>query len=106
MNFIKSKIIKKLEKEMKKRQKSYSHTNFFFLNNPIKGDNIIIDKINDWSAYEFEDVLPKKFSLLSGDVLLQLLKSIINEEFHIIKIVNGKKYRIKMKKDDTFKQIN
>jgi hypothetical protein len=106
MNFIKSKIIKKLIKEIKKRQKSYSHTNFFYFNEPIKRGDSIIDRINDWSVYEYEEILPRKFSILSGDLLLEILKRILNEEYYIFKVVNDKKYKIKMKKDDTFKHIN
>lgn len=106
MNFIKSKIIKKLEKEIKKRQVSYSHIGFFYLNNPILFKELNINRLNDYYVYEHDKILPKKFSVLSGDLLLKILKSILNEEFHLFKIINGKKYKIKMKKDDTIKQID
>ena len=107
MNFIKEKIIEKISKEVKKRQLSYTHTGFFYLNDPIILHDIIINRVSHWCIYEEEQILPKKFSLLDGKTLITILYNILEEEFYFYKIANGRKYKIKMKKDDTlrFKHI-
>jgi hypothetical protein len=102
MNFIKESLIAKITKEVTKRQRSYTHFSFFFLNDPIKIGDMVINRVSNWCIYEEEQILPKKFTLLDGKTLLTILDRIMEEEFYFFKIVDGKKYKIKMKKDDTF----
>ena len=105
MNFIKKQLISKLEKEVKKRQFSYTHDGFFFFNEPIVFAGIKIDRINEWAVYEHDRILPKKFSIVTGVILLHALKKILNEEYYLYKYINGKNYKIKTKKDETFRNI-
>jgi hypothetical protein len=101
MNFIKEQIIKKIEKEVRKRQASYTYTGFFFFNEPIKKGDMVINRVSHWCVYEEEQILPKKLILLDGKTLLTILDRIMEEEFYFYKVVNDKRYKIKMKKDDT-----
>jgi hypothetical protein len=105
MNYIKNKVTKKLISEIKKRQTSFTHNGFFFFNEPIIVDDLILDRVSDWAIYEYDKILPKKFSIVSGKILFFALKKILNDEFYIFKTINGKSYRIKTKKDETFKEI-
>lgn len=103
MNFIKESLIAKITKEVTKRQRSYTYYSFFFLNEPIKVGDMVINRVSNWCVYEEEQILPKKFSVLDGKTLLTILDKIMEEEFYFFKVVNDRKYKIKMKKDDTLK---
>lgn len=101
MNFIKEKLINKIEKEVKKRQLSYTYTGFFFLNDPIKMGDTVIDRVSSNYLYGQEEIVPRRLSIFEGKILLDILTKIVNDEFYFYKIVNDRKYKIKMKKDDT-----
>lgn len=97
-NFITKHIIELIEKEIDKKRKLTSITNFFYFNEPILNGNIKINRVSRFNPFVEEDVLPFDWYKLSGSTLIQIYDKIKHNDFFFYKLIDGKSYKAKLKK--------
>jgi len=82
MNFITSKLIDNIYVLVVKSQNKYNHHHFFYFNEPIIEDDMVIDRINRWNPYVKEKMLPYTYYSLKGSTLIEIYEKIKNEQFY------------------------
>jgi hypothetical protein len=98
MSFIRSHLLKKIDKEVNNKQDSINLNSFFYFDKSVNNNEEIIDRIDRYSIYGKEKERPLLKSRVSGKALLDIFLRIKNNDFFFYKKVNGKYHRIRFKK--------
>lgn len=99
MSFIKTHLIKNIEKQIEEKQNSINFIGLFYFDESIKDDkrNWDINRVNNKNAYPLEKVYPLTFWSLNGKSLMSIYQRLKNNEFYFYKKINGKDHKIRLK---------
>lgn len=100
MNFIKNHLIKKIKDEVNRKQDSVNFNGFFYFNDIIE-DNLKkwkINRVNRENVFPYERAFYLPLNSIGGSALIKIYDKLKKNEFYFYKKVNGKEYRIRLKK--------
>ncbi len=98
-NFITQHIIRVIENEIDNKRKLTTATNFYYFNEPIKDGDKIINRVSRFNPFQKEEIVPIGWYGLSGNTLIQIYDKLKNNEFFFYKIIEGKSYKARLKKN-------
>ena len=98
-NFITEHVVKLIEGEINGKKGITKETNFFYFNEPINDGDMIINRVSQFNPFQKEEVLPVGWYTLSGNTLIQIYDKLKNNEFFFYKIIEGKSYKARLKKN-------
>lgn len=98
-NFISNHVIQKIIKEIESKHKVTKDTNFYYFNEPIKDGKRSINRVNRSSPFEKEEIMCLSWYALSGSTLIQIYDKLKNNDFFFYKIIDGKSYKARLKKN-------
>ena len=99
MNFIKKHLLEKIKSEVNRKQDSINFTGFFYFDSPIieSKKKIKINRVNRYSIYEEEEIIPLVSGGIYGNALVDIFHKVKNDQFFFYKKVDGKHHRIRFK---------
>lgn len=95
-NFLTEHIIGRIVKEIIDLNVESKNKNFLFFDEPIIDDNYIIDRINTYSPYQLEEILPLNWYSLKGTTLIKIHRKLKERKVYVPKNINGTTYKIKI----------
>lgn len=100
MNFIRKHLISKIKDQVKEKQNILKYEGFIFFDKEIvsKKLNKNINRVNFWSVYPKEELIPVTWSQLESDLILEVYSQLKENNFYIYKIMNGKSHKMRIKK--------
>ena len=97
-DFIRTHLINKIKQEVKYKSKVLDFNGFFYLVNEINDGNKIINRVNIYSIYSKEELVPLNWYNVKGPTLIEVYSQLKDNNFFIYKNINGKSHKIKIKK--------
>lgn len=98
-NFITQHVVKQIENEIENKSKLTTSTNFYYFNEPIKDGSRIINRVSRFNPFQKEEIVPIGWYGLSGNSLIKIYDRLKNNEFFFYKIIEGKSYKARLKKN-------
>jgi len=98
MDFIRTHLISKIKSSVKEKQKILKFDGFFFLDNPIEDGKKTINRLNQWSIYPKEELIPLNWYQLQGTSLLDIYSQLKENNVYIYKLLDGKSHKMRIKK--------
>ena len=98
-NLITNQVIRLIEREIEDKRKLTNITNFYYFNDPIVDGKRIINRVSRFHPFEKEEIVPIGWYLLSGNALIQIYDKLKNNEFFFYKLIDGKSYKARLKKN-------
>lgn len=97
-DFIRAKLIAKIKDQVKIQHQILEFEGFLFLEREIPHGKKIINRLNRWSLYPKEELMPLNWMQISGSSLLDIYLQLRGNNFYIYKLNGDKSYKIKPKK--------
>ena len=98
-DFIRTHLIKIIKEEVKKKQKILNYDEgFFYFDKPIDDGNKIINRLNNYSIYTKDEILPIGWYHIKGTSLLEVYSKLKDEDVYIYKKIDGKSHKIRIRK--------
>lgn len=98
MDFIKTHLISKIKDSIKEKQKILKFDGFFYLDNPIDDGSKVVNRLNQYSIYPKEELLPLNWCQLKGSTLLDVYSQVKDNDVYIYKLLNGKSHKMRIKR--------
>ena len=99
-NFIKDHIIKKIEQEIENKGKITKQIRFYYFDDPVKDGSNLVNRVSRFNPFNKEEILPiQGWYALSGSGLIRIYDRLKNNKFHFFKMIDGKSYKTRLKKD-------
>ena len=98
-NFISRHVIQKIQKEIEAKRKVTKSCNFYYFNEGIKDGKREINRVSRWSPFEKEEICGLSWYALSGSTLVQIYDKLKNNDFFFYKMIDGKSYKARLKKN-------
>lgn len=95
-NFLTEHTIGRIIKEIIDLNIESKNKNFLFFDEPIIEDDYVIDRVNTYSPYQFEEILPLSWYLLKGTTLVKIHQKLKERKVYVPKNINGTTYKIKI----------
>lgn len=95
-DFIKEHLIKKIKQEVKEKHNILEFDGFLFLDNEVK-DKKVINRLNYYSPYPKEELIPMNYQYIKGTNLLEIYSQLKDNKFYIYKIIKGKSHKMRIK---------
>jgi hypothetical protein len=95
-NFLTEHTIGRIIKEIIDLNIESQNKNFLFFDEPIIEDDYVIDRVNTYSPYQFEEILPLSWYLLKGSTLVKIHQKLKERKVYVSKNINGTTYKIKI----------
>lgn len=96
MNFIRRHIVEKIYEKVKQKQILLKHEHFFYFDQPVQNGSKKIDRVNRWSPYYTDEILPQSFYALESKSLLEIYNKITNNSFFIYKNFGTKSHKVRI----------
>ena len=96
-DFIRSLLITKIKEQIKEKERILKFDGFFFLDKDIKDDKKIINRLNKYSLYPKEELMPLSWYHVNGTSLLEVYSQLKDNKFFIYKILDGKSHKMRIK---------
>jgi hypothetical protein len=96
-DFIKTHLITKIKEQVKEKQEILQFDGFLFLDKDII-DEKKINRLNKWSIYPKEELLPLNWYHIKGSNLLEVYSQLKDNNFYIYKLISGKSHKMRIKK--------
>ena len=97
LNFITKHLVSKIQDEVKIKEKILKHDGFLMLDEPVQ-DQKLINRLNRYSPYPKEELIPVSWYLLKGKTILEIYSKVKRNEFFIYKLLDGKNHKMRIKK--------
>ena len=97
-DFIRVNLITKIKDQVKIQHEILDFEGFLFLEREITHGKKIINRLNRWSLYSKEELMPLNWMQIPGGSLLEIYSQLKGNNFYIYKLSGGKSYKIKPKK--------
>lgn len=98
-NFITEQVIRLIENEIEDKRKLTSITNFYYFNDPIFDGKRVIDRVSRFNPFVKEEIVPIGWYGLSGNALVQIYDKLKNNDFFFYKLIEGRSYKARLKKN-------
>ena len=102
VNFISEHLVRKIQILVRKKQLFLGNEGFCYFDTPIETKYstkiIYIDRVNKWSPYQLDSIIPTNWYLLNGDALKNIYRQLESNDFFIYKKIEGKDYKFRIKK--------
>jgi len=99
-NFITEHIIELIINEVEGKKKiGGTATSFFYFEEPIIDGDKHINRVSQFNPFEKEEILPIGWHVLEGSTLLEIYDKLKNNEFFFYKLIDGKSYKARLKKN-------
>jgi len=99
-DFLRSHLINKIKCQIKEKENILKYNGFFFLDKPIDDGKKIINRLNKYSAYPKEELLPLNWYTIKGTSLLEIYSQLKDNKFYIYKVLEGKSHKMRIRKND------
>lgn len=97
-NFISEHLVKKIQEIVRQKTEVLKHDGFCYFNDPIKDGDVAINRVNKWSLYQSEKVIPTNWYKISGSVLAIAYLKLKANDFYIYKDMSGTYCKVRLKK--------
>lgn len=97
MDFIRTHLISKIKNSISEKQKILKFDGFFFLDFPIEDGKKIINRLNQWSIYQKEELMPLNWYQLQRSSLLDIYSQLKENNVYVYKIFEGKSHKMRIK---------
>ena len=97
MNFITKHLVSRIQEEVKTKEKILKHDGFLMLDEPVQ-DTKLINRLNRYSPYPKEELIPISWYFLKGKTILEIYSKVKRNEFFIYKLLDGKNHKMRIKK--------
>jgi hypothetical protein len=95
-NFLTEHTIGRIIKEIIDLNIESQNKNFLFFDEPIIEDDYVIDRVNTYSPYQFEEILPLSWYLLKGTTLVKIHQKLKERKVYVPKNINGTTYKVQI----------
>jgi hypothetical protein len=95
-NFLTEHTIGRIIKEIIDLNIESQNKNFLFFDEPIIEDDYVIDRVNTYSPYQFEEILPLSWYLLKGSTLVKIHQKLKERKVYVPKNINGTTYKVQI----------
>lgn len=97
MDFIRTHLVTKIKNSVKEKQKILNFEGFFYLDDPIEDGKKIINRLNQYSVYPKEELLPINWYQLKGSSLSGVYSQLKENNVYIYKMLDGKSHKMRIK---------
>jgi hypothetical protein len=98
MNFITKHLIDKIGEQLRLKQATLKHENFYYFDEPIKDGKRVIDRVNRSYPFIKEEILPITWYALNGTSLMEVYMKLKHNKFYVYKkLEDGKSYKTRIK---------
>jgi hypothetical protein len=97
-DFLRTHLISKIKNQVKEKEKILKYEGFFFFDKEIDDGKKKINRLNRWSPYPKEELLPLNWYTIKGTSLLEIYSQLKDNNFYIYKVLEGKSHKMRIKK--------
>lgn len=97
-DFIRTQLISKIRNTVKEKQDILKYDGFIYLDNEIPDGSKNINRVNKYSVYPKEEILPLGWYHIRGVALLEVYSQLKDNNFYIYKTIDGRSHKMRIKK--------
>lgn len=95
-SFISRHLMQKIYDLVKEKQVILENDHFFYFDEPVLDNGKQIDRVNRWSPYYKDEILPQTFYGLQGKTLLEIFSKLKSNSFYAYKFFGTKSHKIRI----------